>query len=370
MAGRMGPRVGRPLSSSLLVAVERSHLGRVTHLPTPPVPSPLPAGFAPRPFRPAPWLPSPHLQTVAGKFLRPTPDPGLERLRLSTPDGDFLDLDIAPEPTPGAPVVLILHGLEGSTARGYVRVAMNRLLREGIRPVGMNFRSCSGELNRTPRFYHSGETGDLAFALAALRSRFPDRPFGALGFSLGGNVLLKYLGEVGSAGEPEVQGAVTISVPFDLRAGAAAIELGLMGKVYSGYFIRSLRRKTTGKAELLGNHLELEPILRARTLREFDEAATAPLHGFTDADHYYRESSSKRFLPAIRVPTLLLQATDDPFLPPPALPLREVEGHPWITPVFLPRGGHVGFIEGAGPWAPRFWAEEEGARFLGALLRR
>lgn len=328
-------------------------------------------GFRPRPFRPAPWLPGAHLQTVGGKYLRPHPDPGLEPLRIDTPDGDFLDLEVGPEPVPGAPVVLVLHGLEGSTRRGYVRVAMAELLGQGLRPVGLNFRACSGEPNLRPRFYHSGETGDLAHALELLEERFPGRRLGALGFSLGGNVLLKYLGESGDGsgrGHPRLRAAAAISVPFDLSAGARAIEAGLMGRIYTRYFVRSLREKLRSKEPLLRELLDLEAAMAAATLREYDEVATAPLHGFPDAETYYRASSSLGFLPRIRTPTLLVQAADDPFLPLGSLPAREVEENPFLLGAFTPRGGHVGFVAGLRPWRPRFWAEAEAARYLAGVL--
>jgi len=325
-------------------------------------------GFELRPFRPAPWLPGAHLQTVGGKFLRPDSDPGLEPLRVETPDNDFLDLEIAPEPSPGAPVAIVLHGLEGSTRRAYMRVAMSELYRRGIRPVGLNFRACSGTTNLQPRFYHSGETEDLAHVVTLLRDRFPDRPMGAIGFSLGGNVLLKYLGERGEG--PGLEAGAAVSVPFDLAAGSRFIEGGIMGKVYTRYFIQSLRAKLRSKKGVLGDLLNLERALAARTLWEYDEVATAPLHGFPGAEEYYRLSSSLQFLPDIRTSTLLLQAEDDPFLPPGSLPVEEVEENPWLLGGFTPSGGHVGFVSGASPWRPRFWAEEEAARYLATVLRR
>ena len=320
------------------------------------------------PFQPALWLPGPHLQTVGGKFLRPPPTLPLTRERIATPDGDFLDLDRTPSPSGNAPLVLILHGLEGSTGRGYVRLAMEKLHSRGIQAVGMNFRSCSGEPNRRPRFYHSGETGDVAVVVEHLRRNFPDRPLGALGFSLGGNVLLKYLGELGDQSLRLIQAAVAVSVPFDLVAGTQAIETGAMGRVYSYYFLRSLRRKTDAKAHLLEELVDLDAVRRARTLREYDEVATAPLHGFPGARQYYEVSSSARFLDRIRTPTLLLQAADDPFLPAGSLPEASVRANPFLRPGFTPAGGHVGFVAGPGPWDPRFWAESEAARYLAQLL--
>ncbi len=321
-----------------------------------------------RPFRPALWLPGPHLQTVGGKFLRPRPALELTRTRLRTPDGDFLDLDLAPDPDTDGPVVLILHGLEGSTGRGYVRLAMHELARRGILAVGMNFRSCSGEPNLRPRFYHSGETGDLALVVRELQRRYPGRPLGALGFSLGGNVLLKYAGELGDDAPERLGALATISVPFDLTAGTRAIESGAMGRLYTHYFLRSLHRKTRAKEALLEDLLDLEKVLAARTLREYDDAATAPLHGFPGAQRYYQEASSARFLHRIRVPTLLLQATDDPFLPLEALPREAMDRNPHLLPALTAAGGHVGFVGGPGPWKPDFWAEAEAARYLARLL--
>jgi predicted alpha/beta-fold hydrolase len=329
------------------------------------------ASFAPRPFHPAWWLPGAHAQTVCGKFLRPDPGLVIRRERVETPDGDFLDLDFAGE-APGltpadAPAVLVLHGLEGSALRHYMLVAYRELLRCGLRPIGLNFRSCGGEPNRLARFYHSGDTDDLRFALELLAGR-PGGVSGAIGFSLGGNVLLKFLGEEGAAGRAPIQAAVAISVPFDLAEGARTLEHGLMARVYTEYFLRSLREKVRRKEALLRAHVDVEAGLAARTLWAFDDIITAPLHGFESAEHYYHCSSSTHYLERIQTPTLLLQAEDDPFLPPRVLPREAVARNPQLTAAFTKRGGHVGFIAGT-PWAPRFWAEEEAARFLAGRLR-
>lgn len=321
-----------------------------------------------RPFRAAPWLPGSHLQTVAGKFLRPRRSLPVIRERWGTPDGDFMDLDFGPSPRRGSPVVLVLHGLEGSTHRGYVRLAMRELVRRDMLPVGLNFRSCSGEPNRTARFYHSGETGDLAWVLGRLRERFPGRPLGGLGFSLGGNVLLRFLGERAEEGRRLLDAAAAISVPFDLVRGIGRLEEGAMGRVYTHYFLRSLLRKSRAKEALLGPVLDLARLSASRTLREFDDVATAPLHGFDDAADYYRRASSAPVLDRIRVPTLLLHALDDPFLPSEAVPRSAVETNPFLLGVFPPTGGHVGFVERSPPWAPRFWAEREASRYLSKIL--
>lgn len=222
-------------------------------------------------------------------------------------------------------------------------------------------------MNRRPRSYHSGETGDLAWVVEELARRFPNRPMGILGFSLGGNILLKYLGEHGDSVPRILRGAAAISTPFDLMAGTQALESGPMGRLYTYYFIRQLRQKVRLKAHLLEPLVEVEEVLRARTLREYDDRHTAPIHGFRDAQDYYERSSSRPWLTEIRLPTLLLQAQDDPFLPD-GLPTAEVEANPHLIPGFTKGGGHVGFVEGAHPAAPSFWADEEAARFLAHVL--
>ncbi len=334
----------------------------------------VPRGPRSRPFRPAPWLPGPHAQTLAGRWLRPGGGPRYRRERLTTPDGDFLDLDVwrgpgGDEPVgPGesAPRVLVLHGLEGCSGSACVVESCRHLARAGMRPVAMNFRSCSGEPNRARRFYHSGETGDLDLVLDRLADRAPDAPLGAVGYSLGGNVLLKHLGEPGGRA-PRLDAAVAISVPYRLGASARRMERGV-GRLYGRYFLSSLRRSLREKARLRGHDYDLEHLAEVRTLREFDEAFTAPMHGFDGADDYYRRCSSARFLSDVRVPTLLLHARDDPFLPAGALPEDEMERNPWLTPRITDRGGHAGFVEGPAPWRPRFWAEREAARYLASAL--
>lgn len=327
----------------------------------------MPPRFHPRPFRPAPWARDPHVQTLAARALRPPAPLPMLRERWELPDGDFLDLDLAPEPSPGAPLALVLHGLEGSSRRRYVLTACRELSRRGVRAIALNFRGCSGEMNRRPRLYHSGETGDPAWVLGRLRRGFPGRRIGALGFSLGGNVLLKLLGEREDGGAGVVDAAVAISVPMDLAAGSGFLEETLAGRAYARYFLRSLKRKVRAKRALLEGLVDVEATLGSRTLRQFDDAATSRLHGFEGASDYYRRCSSAGFLEGIRVPTLVLHSLDDPFLPGPALPRDALAANPSITLALNERGGHVGFIEGP-PWAPRFWAEEEGARFLAETL--
>jgi uncharacterized protein len=328
-----------------------------------------PARFRPRPFRAAAWLPSPHGQTIAGRLLRRARPPAFRRERLELPDGDFVDLDHPDGPAdPEAPVVLLMHGLEGSARRGYAINVYRELARRGVRSVGLNFRSCSGEPNRLARAYHSGDTADIRHVLQVLAQRHPRSPRGAVGFSLGGNALLKLLGEEGAAARDLVQASVAISVPYDLGAGADFLERTRMGRFYAGRFVRSLVAKTRAKGDLLGDACDRERLGGARTFREFDDAVTAPLNGFRDAADYYRRCSSSHFIPHIRIPTLLLHAADDPFLPPEWFPADAAASNPCVETVLTPAGGHVGFIEGP-PWAPRFWAEEQAATYLWQKLR-
>jgi uncharacterized protein len=327
-----------------------------------------PVPFRLRPFRPAWWLPGAHAQTVAGRYVRPPHGVGYRRERLDTPDGDFLDLDFAvvegsPEPAPDAPVCLVIHGLEGGSGSTYVLESCRVLAGRGIRAVAMNMRSCSGEPNRTARLYHAGETEDPSRVLDHLAARFPSAPLLALGFSLGGNQLLKLLGERGEASP--VRAAAAVSVPFDLGLGADKLDGSFMGRLYALHFVRRLQAKYRAKRPLMDGAVDAARLLDARGFREFDDAATAPLFGFEGAEGYYAACSSARFVAAIRVPTLLVQALDDPFVAAAGIPWAEIEANPWIQAAFTPAGGHVGFIEG-GPLRPRFWAEDEAARFLAA----
>lgn len=325
-------------------------------------------------FRPAWWLPGAHLQTLGARALRSRRGIRYRRERLELSDGDFLDLDFAgPEDTGvdhtterASPLVLILHGLEGGATSGYVVETCRALLGRGIRAVAMNFRSRSGEPNRRAESYHAGKTDDLDRVLERLARIEPRVPLGAIGFSLGGNVLLKHLGESGD-GSP-LSAAAVVSVPFDLASSAACMERGL-ARIYSGYFLRSLRGSLRRKAERLPDALPLAPGLAARTIREFDDAVTAPVHGFRDAEHYYRSSSSRDRLDGIHVPTLVLHALDDPLVPSETVPIERIRGQPRLVDGIVSRGGQVGFVSGETPGRARFWAEDEVARFLDTVLR-
>ncbi len=317
-------------------------------------------------FRPAWWLPGPHAQTLGARMLRPKSGPAYRRERWTTPDDDFLDLDFLEGPNPRNDVlVILLHGLEGSTGSGYMLEIARRLAGNGIASVGINFRSCSGELNRGRRLYHSGETSDLGWVIDRLLDEDPDRRLAAAGVSLGGNVLLKYLGERGSS--VDLVAAAAWSVPFDLAAGARFMEHGFARK-YVGRLLRSLKAKVRVRKDEIGRFIDFERTLQARTFWEFDDAATAPLHGFAGAGDYYRRSSSAAFIPKITVPTVIIHSRDDPFLPADAIPEAAMRANPAVTPMITDHGGHVGFVSGSAPVAPCFWAEAAIARWLGDHL--
>lgn len=263
--------------------------------------------------------------------------------------------------------MLVLHGLEGCSRSGYVMEACRRLRDRGLRPVALNFRGRSGEPNRTRRLYHSGETDDLAHVLTRLRRGNPGVDLGAVGFSLGGNVLLKYMGERPDRENP-LSAAACVSVPFDLAASARHLERGA-GRIYASSLLRSLKRSLRRKVRLRGRAgYDLEGAEAATTLREFDEAVTAPVHGFADAAEYYRLCSSRRFLAGVGTPTLALQAEDDPFVPAASVPRAALARNPQVRARLVERGGHVGFVAGRRPWRPEFWAEEATSAFLAARL--
>lgn len=315
---------------------------------------------APGSFRPAWWLRSPHLQTVWPVAFRRRPRLSLAHERLELPDGDFLDLAWL-DPGEG-PLVVLLHGLEGGIRSAYAAGMMRALAGAGCGAVLMHFRGCGGAPNRLPRSYHSGETGDLDFVLRALGRRAPGRPLAALGYSLGGNVLLKWLGERGR--DAPLAAAAAVSVPFDLHDAAARLERGA-SRLYQWWLLRRLRAKTRDKAARGILPARYGRVGHLESFRAFDEHVTAPLHGFAGADDYYTRSSSRRYLAGIRVPTLVVHAEDDPFMTPRAVPGAD-ELPPAVRLELSAHGGHVGFVAGALPLRPRYWLEARIPPFLAA----
>lgn len=284
-----------------------------------------------------------------------TPD----RERIATPDGDFLDLDRASRGH--SRVVVLSHGLEGSSRQTYVQGMAHALLRRGWDAVAWNCRGCSGELNHCLRFYHSGATEDLQVVLQHVLASGRYARVALVGFSLGGNMTLKYLGEQGDAIDPRVVGAVAFSVPCDLAS--SSVRLAAWGnQVYMRRFLRTMKRKVREKAARFPGRINLTGLDTMRTFAAFDGGITAPLHGFTDAEDYWRRASSRPWLARIRVPTLLVNARDDPFLGDACFPMQEAELNQFLHLETPAAGGHVGFVtfDGAG----EYWSEKRAATFL------
>lgn len=314
-------------------------------------------------YTPAPWLPGPHGQTLWGRFFRRVPRLKLRHERWETHDADIVDVyRLAGDDD--APHLLLLHGLEGGLHSHYARGMLSEAGRRGWHATLLIFRSCGPELNLLPRFYHSGDTADARMALEWILREEPDRPVVMVGVSLGGNVLLRLLAEEGENPPARLVAAAAISVPFDLARSARHIQRGF-ARVYQRHFVRSLKRKALAKLKLFETHFNRDAIVRAATLYDFDDSVTAPLHGFADAEDYYTRSSSLPVLDRIRIPTILLSAEDDPFLPPEVLEdvRLAARGSDHLQLEFVPRGGHVGFISGP-PWRQIYWAEARAFEFL------
>jgi uncharacterized protein len=321
-------------------------------------------------YSPAWWVPGGHLQTLWGKLFRRQPVAPTILVRWDTPDGDFLELHRLVS-KPSAPRVLLLHGLEGSIRSHYAQGLLNEAARRGWGADLLIFRSCGSELNRARRFYHSGETGDVAFVLERISREFPFAPLGMAGVSLGGNVLLKFLGERGKDLPKTLRGAATISVPFDLARSSKRINRGF-SRLYQRFFLGSLRRKAGEKAKRFPDLAPVDRIASLRTLEDFDNLVTGPLHGFADAQDYYARSSSLAYLEAIRLKTLLISAVDDPMLPAEVLDeVREIaRKNPALEIEFVQKGGHAGFITGSVPWRPFYYAEYRVGEFFAEQFAR
>jgi uncharacterized protein len=315
-------------------------------------------------FKPAWWLPGPHAQTLWPYLLRRLPKVARRRERLELPDGDFLDLDWNGDG--GGPLAVVLHGLEGSSRSHYAAGIMHALRLHGWRSVLLHFRGCSGTPNRLARGYHAGETGDLDYVVNLLRQREPATPLAIIGYSLGGNVLLKWLGEQGA--QAPIIGAVAVSVPFTLANAAVRLSSGV-SRLYQWSLLHRLRASMRDKWRSQGKIDGVAMLDSLRSLREFDDRVTAPLHGFAGADDYYARCSSRSFLRQIRIPTLILQARDDPFMTAEGLPgVQELPA--CIDFELTDNGGHVGFVSGSSPWRARYYPEQRLPAFLNAQLAR
>ena len=299
-----------------------------------------------------------HAQTLWPYLFQKKNGLALRHERLELPDGDFIDLCLTNAPSDT--IIIIIHGLEGSVDSHYARGIIPVLHGHGWQVVFMHFRGCSGEHNRLDRSYHSGDTGDIDYLIEALSRRHPHARLMALGYSLGGNALLKYLGE--RAGGQRLRAAAAVSVPFELALGARRLERGF-SRLYQRYLLKRLQHKIISKFTGKQAPVPLHSIRQLNTFTLFDDAVTAPLHGFSDVQDYYSRSSSRQFLKNITVPTLIIQALDDPFLTPEALPGPD-ELSTAIRFELSEHGGHVGFIGGDVPFQPVYWLEQRIPAFI------
>jgi len=318
-----------------------------------------------KPFRPAWWLRSPHAQTLWASTCRLKPKIATRRERIELPDGDFIDLNWS-RGNESAPLAVILHGLEGSLDSGYVRGIMTALKKSGWQAVVMHFRGCSDEPNRLPRAYHSGDTGDIAYFVNELRQRFPNRTLAAVGYSLGGNALLKWLGESGE--NNPLQAAVAVSVPFDLAIAASKLKQG-GSRLYQQHLLTNLKKTIECKKALLEPVIDFNSALASEDFYDFDDRVTAPLHGFQDVHDYYQRSSSKQYLTGIKIPTLIIHSSDDPFMTPAAVP-NSSEVSEAVTFELCQHGGHVGFISGRLPGKANYWLENRIPAFLAKFMNK
>ena len=309
----------------------------------------------------APWyLPTGHGQTIVPALARNVGGFTYERQELPTPDGDLLQLDVLAAGF--SALVVISHGLEGDSNRPYVRGMTRAFHREGYDVLAWNFRSCGGVSNRTLRFYHSGATDDLHHLLTHWPGMQRYSTVLLVGFSLGGNLTLKYVGEQGPSLPPAVRGAITFSVPLDLHACARQITRP-MNRIYHRRFLKQLKQKIMRKHPSFPHQLSIESLNQIRTLIDFDDHYTAPLHGFQDAADYYRQCSSRQFLANIQVPTLIVNAQNDPFLPPECYLTDTHPNHDLLTFLAPKQGGHCGFLPKGHHRGENYWSEQVALQF-------
>lgn len=319
------------------------------------------------PFKSAWWLNNGHLQTMFPTLCRKPPHILTERERIQTPDKDFIDIDYYGESQ--WPLVIILHGLTGSSGSIYVKSLQRALFQKSLRSVALNFRGCSGEPNNTARCYHSGETGDLHYLYQTLRHRLPQTPIAVVGFSLGGNVLLKWLGENGN--QLDLFAAVAVSAPLLLDRCATRLDCGF-SKFYRNQLISELKSGLQEKhqhlmqlklSEEAKKIADLGDISSVKSFWQYDEQVIARLYGFNSAMHYYKKNSARPYLKNIQTPTLLIHANNDPFMTTEVIP-QQNELSTMVDLEITQGGGHVGFICGDHPFKPQYWLDERIPAFL------
>lgn len=305
------------------------------------------------PYRAPAWLPGGQAQTLWPLLIKPKPVP-LRRERWETPDSDFIDIDFLDGPAE-APLMVLFHGLEGSARSHYAISTARACKKQGWRLAIPHFRGCSGELNRRPRAYHSGDSDEIDWILRHLHQNNGGRPLHAAGISLGGNALLKWAGERQETAAEQVTGIVGICAPLDLAACGHHLASGF-NRIYTRHFLDTLKGRSAARLQRFPGLFDERRMLRASSLWEFDDAVTGPIHGFAGADDYWARSSAKPWLKSIAVPALVVNPRNDPFLPAFALP-RPAETSPSVRLEQPASGGHVGFVSGSFPgnldWLPQ-----------------
>lgn len=297
------------------------------------------------PFETKWWAQNPHVQTIVASQFTKVSDCEVRRLEVTTPDEDFVEIDVI-EGNPDKPVVALFHGLEGSSNRHYIRNLMKLLSDKDYSCAALNFRGCGGKMNHQPGFYHSGDSEMYHFFIKWVENRFGSRKIYAAGFSLGANALVKYLGEQGEASV--IEKAVAVSPPFDLKEGSLRLHKGF-NRVYEKHFLHSLTRKLELKRK---NHPNL-PQFNGDSLYDFDNQVTAVLHGFKDADDYYERCSSKHFFEDVKTSLLVIYSEDDPICPVEFAPAEVMQSNKFIQVIQTKKGGHVGFLSSPGGWLNR-----------------
>ncbi|MBI3851723.1 MAG: alpha/beta fold hydrolase [Verrucomicrobia bacterium] len=310
-------------------------------------------------YVPPPFLSNGHLQTLIPTLFRRVRGIVYQRERIVTPDGDFLDLDWAAKGS--RRLAVIAHGLEGDSRRAYVLGMVSALVKSGWDAIVWNARGCSGEPNRQLRFTHSGATEDLETVVSHVISTRDHSEIALIGFSLGGNVTLKYLGERGKGVDSRIRKAVAFSVPCDLHAGSLKLAWPA-NQIYMRRFLLSLRQKIRAKMKMMPGKIDDRDYGQLRSFKDFDDRYTAPIHGFADAEDYWRKSGCKQFLKNVSIPTLLINARNDPFLAEPCYPVEVAAANPNLFLEMPASGGHVGFI--TFNHQGEYWSESRTVSFL------
>ena len=311
-------------------------------------------------YQPPFWLFNGHLQTIVPSQFRSVRDLTYTREIITTPDDDFLLLDWAGKLSDK--LVVISHGLEGDSYRPYIKGMARAFVKKGYQALAWNFRGCGGQINKNLRFYHSGATDDLDFVVNYAISQNSYKKIVLVGFSLGGNLTLKFLGEHSNNLDQIIASAITFSVPVDLHSSSNKIGQR-SNLIYSQRFIRNLKKKIAHKMPSMPHKLTLDHFDKIKTLKDFDEHYTAPIHGFTDAEDYYKKCSSLYFLEDIKVPTLIVNAKNDPFLADECYPYAATEHHPFVKLCTPSQGGHVGFMPRGVSSEGNYWSEDQAVHF-------